>query len=386
MLIFKGSAYLQRIVVLNPKGGSGKTTLAFNLAGYLATTGRKVAIIDMDRQGSSTRWLHNRSSDLPEILGISVSDSDFGATKAQNIIVPEDIEYAVVDAPAGLPDDRLIDYTCGAHAILVPVLPSDLDMHAASRLISRLLLVAQISRRNGRLGVIANRVKERTIAYRQLTHFLNRLSIAVVGVLRDSQNYTRAAGSGLCIHEMPPSRVRKDIAQWSTVTQWLERRLAMPLTPRDLLRPTDNATPRKRKRLRTDVLISAAAAMALFAVSMWLWSAMRASHVELPVDRSAAMETVQVAITKPVIGQTPEEPSTVSARDKLKRRWELSGVAQWDGSSLLILSDRHDNSTRRISKGVDLDGWIITDTGPDYAIFARSGEEVRLALQKRTAP
>lgn len=385
MLIFKGSVNLHRIVVLNPKGGSGKTTLAFNLAGYLATTGRKVAVIDMDRQGSSTRWLHNRSPDLPEIMGITASDAVRGASENQCIDVPEDIEYAVVDAPAGLPDDRLIDYTCGAHAVLVPVLPSDLDIHAASRLISDLLLVAQVSRRNGRLGVVANRVKERTIAYRQLMRFLNRLSIAVVGTLRDSQNYTRAAGSGLCIHEMPPFQVRKDIAQWSALTQWLERRLATPIMPRDLLRPTDNATPPKRRRLRTAVLVPAAAAMALFAVSMWMWSAVRVSQVQLPVEHIATVETLQAAPAEAIVEQVPEEASVVSAREQLKGKWELSGVVQWDGSSLLILSDRNDQTTRRVSPGVKLDGWVVTDTGPDYAVFAQNGEEVRLALNKEPA-
>ena len=102
MLVFKGSAELCRIVVLNPKGGSGKTTLAFNLAGYLANNGRKVALIDMDRQGSSTHWLHNRSSELPAIFGVSVTGLDVDATENQCIDVPEEIEYAVIDAPAGL--------------------------------------------------------------------------------------------------------------------------------------------------------------------------------------------------------------------------------------------------------------------------------------------
>jgi len=384
VLIFKGSANLHRIVVLNPKGGSGKTTLAFNLAGYLAATGRKVAVVDMDRQGSSTHWLHNRSSDFPEIVGISVGEQDFGATKNECIVVPEDIEYAVIDAPAGLPGDRLIDYTCGAHAILVPVLPSDLDIHAASRLISNLLLVAQVSRRNGRLGVVANRVNERTIAYRQLARFLNCLSIAVVGILRDSQNYTRAAASGLSIHEMPPAQVRKDLVQWSAVTQWLERRLATPLTPRDRLRPMNKAVVRqKRKRLRTAVLIPAAAAMAVVAVSMWLWSAVHVPQPEAPVDHIVAPEAVQAVQPEPVIEPMPEESSTVSARDELQQKWELSGIVQWDGPSLLILNDRDDHTTRRISSGADLDGWVITETGPDYAVFVQDGEEVRLALQEK---
>jgi chromosome partitioning protein len=143
--------------------------------------------------------------------------------------VPDDVDCVVIDAPAGLVGAQLIDYTCGAHAILVPVLPSDLDIHAASRLISQLLLKAQVSRRNGRLGIVANRVKERTVAYKQLLRFLDRLSINLVGVLRDSQNYTHAAANGRCIHEMAPSQVRRDTEQWQAITEWLEARLEQPL-------------------------------------------------------------------------------------------------------------------------------------------------------------
>jgi chromosome partitioning protein len=382
MLIFKGSANLHRIVVLNPKGGSGKTTLAFNLAGYLATTGRKVAIVDMDRQGSSTHWLHNRSSKLPKILGISVSHSDVDSTKNQCIVVPEDIEYAVVDAPAALPGDRLIDYTCGAHAILVPVLPSDLDIHAASRLISDLLLKAKVSRRNGRLGVVANRVNERTIAHRQLGLFLSRLSISVVGLIRDSQNYNRAARNGLCIHEMPPSRVGKDLAQWEAITQWLERRLVIPLTPRDLKRPVDAATPRRRRQLRPAVLIPAAAAVAMFAVSMWWWSAITGPHDARTVDQRVATNIEPVSPTEFVIEELPEKSLAVSASAKLKQKWQLSGVAHGEGSSVLILEDRFEHTTRLINESVGLDGWIVSDSGPAYAVFSQNGEEVRLVLNE----
>ena len=380
MLKFKGLANLHKIVILNPKGGSGKTTLAFSLAGYLASTGRKVALLDMDRQGSSMRWLQNRPSQLPQIHGISATNSNVDASGNRCVIVPGDIEYVVIDAPAGLTANQLIDYTCGAHAIIVPVLPSDLDIHAASSLISNLLLTARVSRRNGRLGVVANRVKERTIAYRHLQRFLNRLSIAVIGILRDSQNYTRAAESGLCIHEMPPSRVRKDLEQWEVVTQWLERRLATPLMPRDLLRPAHVAKSRARRRLRTSFLIPVAAAIAVLAVSMWLWSATRAPHDTLPVKQNATMEIIRTAPFEPVVEPLREEPPLVSAGDKLRQKWQLSGVAQRADSSVLILSDRHDQTTQRVSADVDLDGWVVTDAGPDYAVLVQNGEEVRLTL------
>ena len=385
MLRFKGSANLHRIVVLNPKGGSGKTTLAFNLAGYIASTGHKVALVDMDRQGSSTRWLQNRPSELPHVHGISVIYSGPDASGDRCIVVPEDINYAVIDAPAGLAGHQLIDYTCGAHATLVPVLPSDLDVHAASRLISDLLLVAQVSRRNGRLGIVANRVNERTVAYQQLTSFLNRLSIAVVGILRDTQNYTRAASSGLCIHEMQPSRVNKDLAQWETVTQWLEGRLAMPLTPRDLLRPAETATRRNRSKVRTAILIPAAAAMALFVVSLWWRMAPQDVNIATPVAPTVATESFQSAPDEPAEVVLPDKTVRVDAADKLRQKWKLSGIARVDGASVMILSGRHDKTIRRVSVEADLDGWTVMDAGSNYAVFSQNGEEVRLVLNEEAA-
>ena len=385
MLRFKGSANLRRIVVLNPKGGSGKTTLAFNLAGYIASTGHKVALVDMDRQGSSTRWLQNRPSKLPHIHGISVIGPGPDASGDRCIVVPEDIDYAVIDAPAGLAGHQLIDYTCGAHATLVPVLPSDLDVHAASRLISDLLLVAQVSRRNGRLGIVANRVNERTVAYQQLTGFLNRLSIAVVGILRDTQNYTWAASSGLCIHEMRPSRVNKDLAQWETVTQWLERRLAMPLTPRDLLRPAETATQKTRSKPRTAILIPAAAATALFVVSLWWWMAPQDVNIATPIAPTVATESFRSAPDEPAEVVLPEKTARVDAADELRQKWKLSGIASVDGASVMILNGRHDKTTRRVSAEADLDGWTVMDAGSDYAVFYRNGEQVRLVLNEEAA-
>ena len=382
MLRFKGSADLHKIVVLNPKGGSGKTTLAFNLAGYIASTGRKVALVDMDRQGSSARWLQNRSAELTRIHGISAPDSASDASGDQCIVVPENINYAVIDAPAGLAGRQLIDYTCGAHAILIPVLPSDLDTHAAARLVSDLLLVAQVSRRNARVGVVANRVNVRTVAYQQLTSFLNRLSIAVVGTFRDTQNYVRAASSGLSIHEMQPSRVGKDLAQWESVTQWLERRLASPLTTRDLLRPTEAATRKKRGRLRTAILIPAAAT-ALLVVSLLTWTVGRDVNLATPLEPTVATESLLTAPPDPVAAELPDEPIMVDAGDKLRQKWQLSGIVKSDGTSVILLSDRHDRSTRRVSTKDDLDGWTVMDAGSNYAVFHQGGEKVRLVLNEK---
>ena len=375
MLIFKGSTDLRRVVVLNPKGGSGKTTLAFNLAGYIASTGRKVALVDMDRQGSSTRWLQNRDANHPRIHGISSPETDGNGD--QIVDIPEDIDIAVIDAPAGVAGAELTDYTCGAHATLLPVLPSDLDIHAAARLVKDLLLVAQVSRRNGRLAVVANRVNKRTIAYQRLSSFLKRLSIAVVGTLRDTQNYVWAASSGLSIHEMQPSRVGRDLEQWASVTQWLEGCLAKPLTPRDLLRPEEEDKSGTRSGLFSKAPFLQAAAAVLLVVSMvWAMTSRNADDAVLPED---SLEIASVA-TVDDASVTSDQPVAVTASEELRRKWQLDGIARVGDSSVVIVSDRQGQNTRRIRTGDDLEGWTVADSGANFAVFSQEGEEARLVL------
>jgi len=382
VLTFNGPKDLRRIVVLNPKGGSGKTTLAFNLAGYLASTGRQVALVDMDRQGSSTRWLSNRPADMPRILGISGVYGGPGDSGSREIVIPDHIEFAVVDAPAGLAGGELIDYTCGAHAILVPVLPSDLDIHAAARLISDLLLVAQVSRRNGRVGVVANRVKERTVAYNRLQRFLERLSIAVVGILRDSQSYTWAAAQGLCIHDMPKSRVGKDLEQWNAVADWLQRRLEQPLNARDLLRPTAPAQPARRSKTGTWLV---AASVATLAVAAW-WGSRTPGNEVVSAPESFPASSTPVSVSEALLIEPQPEPPAVPVGDKVRAKWQLSGIAKIGKSSVVILRDRGDNSTRQVIAGDNVDGWTISEAGTDYAVLTRDGEQVRLELVAQDPP
>jgi len=385
VLGFKGSPNLRRIVVLNPKGGSGKTTLASNVAGYLATTGRVVALVDMDRQGSSMRWLQNRPPELPEVRGIAAAGVCMRQGTECNVAVPTDCEIAVIDAPAGLTGEQLIDFTCGAHAILVPVLPSDLDIHAASRLVSELLLVAQVSRRNGRLGIVANRVKEHTVAYRQLSKFLGRLNIAVAGVLRDSQNYAWAAASGLCIHELAPSRSGRDIEQWNAVTGWLEERLRTPLTARDLRRPGTSDTAVAGSGRRPGKLLAAAAAVAAIAVSVAITSsiphrnpAVTTSMLSMPVGNELTAE--ELAVEAPPVA--PDSHAALPVSDDLIDRWQLRGIVRMGESKVLMLNDRINDSSRRVASGEIVDGWRVSDVGNNYAVFTQDGQEVRLMLSR----
>jgi chromosome partitioning protein len=237
MLNVPGHPDLKKIVVLNPKGGSGKSTMVTNLAGMLAARHQRVALMDCDPQGSSTRWLARRDASLAPIYGIAAYEHDAAVTRSFQMRVPADIRCLVVDTPAALAAQDLAGYTRGAHAILVPVLPSAIDIHAVTRLIERLLLVAKVSRRMGRLGVIANRVRENTVSFRKLKLFLDRLDIATICQLRDSQSYVHAAEDGRCIHEMQPSKVAKDLEQWQPLIDWLALRLETPLTVRDLHGP-----------------------------------------------------------------------------------------------------------------------------------------------------
>jgi chromosome partitioning protein len=348
----------------------------------------------MDRQGSSTHWLTNRPDSLPKIHALPAPAGVSGTVE-----IPADVDTVVIDAPAGLLGDQLIDYTCGAHAILVPVLPSDLDIHAASRLISQLLLKAQVSRRNGRLGIVANRVKERTVAYKQLLRFLDRLSINLVGVLRDSQNYTHAAANGRCIHEMAPSQVRRDTEQWQAITQWLEARLEQPLTGRDWLRPEAprKAPPEPRRRLRPALVFpAAAAAVGALAIAMWFLAATREEAVEAPAEPTSpqvAFQSTPVApIERGVAAEPLQEPFAVeesaeqrSAGEALQERWQLTGVVSANGTDVLMLSDREDQTTVRLSGDSDLDGWAVKEAGPNYAVLVQGEDEVRLVLNEDAA-
>jgi len=214
---------MQRIVVLNPKGGSGKTTIAINLASYLASTRQTPVLMDFDPQGSSLRWVKKRQPTQPLIHVIAAFEKDTRTTRAFQLRVPDLATHVIVDTPAALDPRLLPEMTRNADKIIVPVLPSDIDTHACSNCIRDLLLVAKIRRDENRLGVIANRVRRNTLTYQALIRFLHTLKIPIVATIRDSQNYVRAAELGIGVHEMKRYMVAEDVAQWGPLVQWLQR-------------------------------------------------------------------------------------------------------------------------------------------------------------------
>jgi len=213
---------MQRILVLNPKGGSGKTTIATNLASYFASQGDHPLLTDEDPQGSSTRWLKKRKPEQAFIHGIATFERNNRMTRAWQMRVPADATHVVVDTPAAVPAHDMPEMTKSADAIIVPVLPSDIDIHACARCIADLLLIAKVRREENRIGVIANRVRRNTVIYQSLMRFLETLRIPVIAILRDSQNYVHAAERGVGLFEMKHHLVAQDLADWRPLVEWLK--------------------------------------------------------------------------------------------------------------------------------------------------------------------
>ncbi|HET8698864.1 MAG TPA: AAA family ATPase [Gammaproteobacteria bacterium] len=221
---------MQRIIVLNPKGGSGKTTIASNLAACYAVRGHRPALMDLDPQGSSMRWLRKRPEDNPPIHGIAGFERSGTVTRSWQLRVPAECTALIVDTPAALEAHAFPEITRAADAILVPVMPSDIDIHATAKCIADLLLVAKIRRSENRIGIIANRVRANTLVSQSLMRFLDSLDIPLVATLRDTQNYVRAAESGLGVYEMPRWQVQQDWEHWLKLSDWLNaRRRTQPL-------------------------------------------------------------------------------------------------------------------------------------------------------------
>jgi len=201
------------VVVANPKGGVGKSTLATNIAGYWARQGHPVVLGDVDRQQSARLWLGLRP---PAARAIGTWDASADMISRP----PKGGMHAVLDTPAGLHGWRLGDVLKLADKIIVPLQPSVFDIFATREFLDQLAA----HRRAGRaeVGIVGMRVDERTRAAEQLHHFVDSLGFPVLGYLRDTQNYIHLAAHGLTLFDVAPGRVARDLEQWQGICAWLD--------------------------------------------------------------------------------------------------------------------------------------------------------------------
>lgn len=212
---------MRHIMVLNAKGGSGKTTIATNLASYYASNGKQVILADMDPQGSSLAWLEVRSAARPPIKGV--------AAFAEAVRPGRSTDVVIVDSPAAVHGKTLTPLLRKAETILIPVLPSPIDMRAAADFIAEVRATPRITGKQAKIALIANRVREYTNIWHVLEDFLEHVrGVPVLTHLRDSMNYIRAAERGIGIFEMGPYATQVDRDQWESVIRWLNSKRSQP--------------------------------------------------------------------------------------------------------------------------------------------------------------
>lgn len=213
------------ILIVNSKGGSGKTTISTNIASYFENQGHKTALMDYDPQGSSLYWLKSRDKNLSierSIHGANAAKAKTGRLRSWEMNVPHDIEKLIIDAPAGAGGILLQEMCAKADVIIIPVAPSSIDVHATADFIKDLMLIGKVRRQNTRIAVVANRVRSNAPLYKPLEKFLSGLKIPLVTKISDSVHYVTAAEQGKGIFDMDKDLVRSELAEFQALIDWIE--------------------------------------------------------------------------------------------------------------------------------------------------------------------
>ena len=215
-----------RILVINVKGGCGKTTLSTNLASWLAQRGQTTVLVDADPQGSASYWLTKRAPELPKIFGVNI-DSNSRTTRSFQWRAPKSTRWLITDAAPRLSDTALSDIIQNHDLIIVPVLPSDIDIRASARFIGNMLLTQTMRRARRPIAVVANRVKQHTNAWLGLQRFLLSLNIPFPATLRDTQHCVKAYSEGRGISDYHQKEYERDRNDWDLLLRWLDAQEAI---------------------------------------------------------------------------------------------------------------------------------------------------------------
>ena len=217
---------MRTVLVINSKGGCGKTTVTTNLASYYAAAGSRVAIKDYDPQGSSLQWLKSRPAHLPRIHGANAAPQKAHLLKSLQTWLPTDTQLQLIDAPGGAKGLLLQEVMGKAEFVVIPVGPSSIDVHATADFVKDLFLLGRVRTRNTQVVVVANRVRSSMPVYEPLERFLRSLSLPFLTRIRDSDTYIRAAEQGLGVFEMDPTESAAERQELLPIVRWLDGHLA----------------------------------------------------------------------------------------------------------------------------------------------------------------
>ncbi|MCY7312871.1 MAG: ParA family protein [Pseudoxanthomonas sp.] len=209
---------MKTILVASSKGGAGKTTLATNLAAHFALDGKRTVLVDADPQQSSTRWAERRAG-----LESAVLPLDGSRKRAWRAGLPDDAERVVIDAPAGAMADDLEHFIEHVDAIVVPVLPSALDIEATVGFLNSLSKIPRIHKRRLPVGLVINRSKPWTNTSQQALDMLKSWPYPVVAQLRDTQAYVVLVGLGRSLFDYRSAQVREHQADWEPLLKWIKK-------------------------------------------------------------------------------------------------------------------------------------------------------------------
>ena len=208
---------MKTFLVASSKGGVGKTTIATNLAARYALDGKHTVLVDADRQRSSTHWCEKRAGLDSAVLPVDGTRRDWRRE------LPEDVQRVVVDARAGAQADELEAFLEVADAMLVPVLPSTIDIEATAAFLDSVGKHARVRKHKLPLGIVVNRMKPWTNASQHALRQLKGWEWPVVAELRDTQAYVLLGGLGRGLYDYHSEQVRNHQADWDSLFKWLKK-------------------------------------------------------------------------------------------------------------------------------------------------------------------